>query len=65
MLKQEQESGCTSQTVLSSQTVYPLRQEFIVGTQKKRVDELIDIQEVSIFYTYLLNVFTLLYVFIL
>ena len=38
MLKQEEECGCTSQTV---------------GTQKKLVDELIvlGIQEVSIFYT--------------
>ncbi|KAJ0440519.1 putative nucleic acid-binding protein [Helianthus annuus] len=50
ILKQGQASGSTSETILSSQTVYPLHQEFVIATPKKHVDDIIDTEMVLFSY---------------
>ncbi|KAI3726888.1 hypothetical protein L1987_66694 [Smallanthus sonchifolius] len=44
LLKQVQAGASSSQRVLSSQTVYPVRQDFVVDTPKKHVDKINDIE---------------------
>ncbi|XP_022041196.1 uncharacterized protein LOC110943770 [Helianthus annuus] len=39
-------ASSSSQTILSSQSVFPVRQEFLIETPKKHVDEIIEIESV-------------------
>ena len=47
ILKFRQGSGSTSQTILSSQRVFPLHKEFVTDGVKKHVDEISEIEKVS------------------
>ncbi|XP_021991453.1 uncharacterized protein LOC110888226 [Helianthus annuus] len=47
ILNQGQGSGSTSQTILSSQTVFPLHKEFVIDGVKKHVDEISEIEKFS------------------
>ncbi|XP_021984821.2 uncharacterized protein LOC110880646 [Helianthus annuus] len=47
ILKFGQGSGSTSQTILSSQSVFPLHKEFVTDGVKKHVDEISEIEKVS------------------
>ena len=47
ILKFGQGSGSTSQTILSSQSVFPLHKEFVTDGVKKHVDEISEIENVS------------------
>ncbi|KAM0042024.1 hypothetical protein Hdeb2414_s0011g00373251 [Helianthus debilis subsp. tardiflorus] len=47
ILKFGQGSGSTSQTILSSQSVFPLHKEFVTEGVKKHVDEISEIEKVS------------------
>ncbi|XP_022014818.1 replication protein A 70 kDa DNA-binding subunit A-like [Helianthus annuus] len=45
ILKHGQGSGSTSQTILSSQTIFPLHKEFVTDGVKKHVDEISEIEK--------------------
>ncbi|KAK1416423.1 hypothetical protein QVD17_32214 [Tagetes erecta] len=47
LVKYAQSGASSSQIVLTSETVYPLRQEFVVDNQIKHVDEISESKEVS------------------
>ncbi|XP_021975144.1 uncharacterized protein LOC110870259 [Helianthus annuus] len=46
LVKQFEAGASFSQTILSSQSVFPVRQEFLVETPKRHVDEIIEIESV-------------------
>ncbi|XP_022042419.1 uncharacterized protein LOC110945091 [Helianthus annuus] len=46
LVKQFKASGSSSQTILPSQSVFPVRQEFLIETTKRHVDEIIEIESV-------------------
>ncbi|KAJ0582116.1 putative nucleic acid-binding, replication factor A [Helianthus annuus] len=46
LVKQFEAGGSSSQTILSSQSVFPVRQEFLIETTKRHVAEIIEIESV-------------------
>ncbi|XP_035830152.1 uncharacterized protein LOC110933065 [Helianthus annuus] len=46
LVKHFEAGASSSQTILSSQSVFPVRQEFLIDTPKKHVDEIIEIESV-------------------
>ncbi|KAM0000257.1 putative nucleic acid-binding, replication factor A [Helianthus debilis subsp. tardiflorus] len=46
LVKQFEAGGSSSQTILSSQSVFPVRQEFLIETTKRHFDEIIDNESV-------------------
>ncbi|XP_021975662.1 uncharacterized protein LOC110870898 [Helianthus annuus] len=46
LVKQFEAGASSSQTILSSQSVFPVRQEFLIETPKRHVDEIIEIESV-------------------
>ncbi|KAJ0627464.1 putative nucleic acid-binding, replication factor A [Helianthus annuus] len=46
LVKHFEVGASSSQTILSSQSVFPVRQEFLIDTPKKHVDEIIEIESV-------------------
>ncbi|XP_021975519.1 uncharacterized protein LOC110870647 [Helianthus annuus] len=53
LVKQFEAGGSSSQTILSSQSVFPVRQEFLIKTTKRHVDEIIEIESLSMFKVHL------------
>ncbi|KAJ0843589.1 putative Ubiquitin-like domain, nucleic acid-binding, Ubiquitin-like domain superfamily [Helianthus annuus] len=46
LVKHFEAGASSSQTILSSQSVFPVRQEFLIDTPKKHVDEIIEIESI-------------------
>ncbi|XP_035838917.1 uncharacterized protein LOC118486524 [Helianthus annuus] len=46
LVKHFEAGASSSQTILSSQSVFPVRQKFLIDTPKKHVDEIIEIESV-------------------